>query len=82
MRDECYILNMSNYPNILNLSEKLADIENININMFPASIDVPPKVAFTRKETNKLALALHNKIRPRLQMQEDLDEATGLYYQT
>ena len=44
MRDECYILNMSNYPNILNLNEKLIDIENKNINMFPASIDVPPKV--------------------------------------
>ena len=49
--------------------------------MFPASVDVPPKVAFTRKETNQLALALHNKIRPRLHLVEDYDEATGIYYQ-
>ena len=81
MRDECYILNMSNYPNILNLNEKLQDIEDIQIHMFPQSIDVPPKVAFTRKETNKIALALHNKIRPRLHLQEDFDENSGIYYQ-
>ena len=81
MRDECYILNMCNYPNVLDLNEKLGGMEDIQINMFPSSIDVPPKIAFTRKETNKLALALHNKIRPRLHLAEDYDEETGIYWQ-
>ena len=47
--------------------------------LFAESIDVNPKITYTRRVPNKIAKILHKAIRPKLNLEKDYDPNTGDY---